>query len=70
MFIILTILFITILLVNYIGYKIMLAKPIKYEKRISIIGIIIVYIIMGLLTYYPIENILFYDTIKGIYGIN
>lgn len=63
-------LFITILFVNYIVIKIMLEKEIKYQKTISIIGIITVYIIMGILTYNPPHYDLFFDTEEEKYGIN
>ena len=64
------ILFVTILLVNYIGFKIQESKEIKYQNIIAIIGIIIVYIIMGILTYKTPHNELFFDTNKEKYGIN
>ena len=65
-----TILFLTILFVNYIGIKIMQSKEIKYQKTISIIGIIIVYLIMGILTYNPPHYDLFFDTEEEKYGID
>lgn len=64
------ILFLSILFVNYIGYKIIRSKEIKYQKLISVIGIIIIYIIMGILTYNPPHNDLFFDTQEEKYGIN
>ena len=64
------ILFLTILLVNYIGYKIQKSDTIKYQKLISIIGIIIGYIIFGILTYNTPHNELFFDTNEEKYGIN
>lgn len=65
-----TILFLTIVLVNYIGYKIQQSNEIKYQNIIAIIGIIIVYIIMGILTYNAPHNELFFDTQDEKYGIN
>lgn len=70
MFINFTILILTIGLVNYIGYKIQKSDIIKYQKLISVIGIIITYIIFGILTYKTPHNELFFDTDKEKYGIN
>ena len=64
------ILFITFILVNIIGIKIQESKEIKYQNIISIIGIIIVYIIMGILTYNPPHYDLFFDTQEEKYGID
>ena len=64
------ILFLTIVIVNYIGYKIQESDEIKYQNTISIIGIIIVYTIMGFLTYNTPHNELFFDTQEEKYGIN
>lgn len=70
MFITFTILFLTIVLVNYIGYKIQQSNEVKYQNLISIVGIIVVYIIMGILTYNPPHIELFFDTQEEKYGIN
>lgn len=64
------ILFITFILVNIIGIKIQESKEIKYQNIISIIGIIIVYIIMGILTYNHPHYDLFFDTQEEKYGID
>ncbi len=64
------ILFIAILISNIIGYFILKSNEIKYEKTISIIGIILVYIIMIILTYKPLKYDLFYDRTEQKYGIN
>ena len=63
-------LFIIILIEHIISYFLLQAKPIKYQTIIGIIGIIIVYIIFGYLTYKPIENDLFFDTQNEKYGIH
>ena len=63
-------LFLVILLVNYIGFKILKSNDIKYGNLISVIGIIVVYVIMGILTYKTPHNELFFDTQKEKYGIN
>lgn len=64
------ILFITIMIVNYIGYKIQTSNEITNQRIISIIGIVIVYIIMIILTYKTPHNELFFDTMNEKYGIN
>ena len=64
------ILFITILIVNYIGYKILSLHPISYQKEISIAFIIIVYILMGLLTFKAPHREIFFDSEDEKYGIN
>ncbi len=70
MFVTFIILFITILIVNYVGYKILELKPIKYQKTLSITSIIIVYIIMTILTYKAPRLDLFFDTKEEKYGLN
>ena len=64
------ILFITILIVNIIGYKLLQLKPIKYQKSLSIVFIIIIYIFMTIFTYKPPKNDLFFDTKNEKYGLN
>ena len=64
------ILFIAILISNIVNYFILKLNEIKYEKIISIIGIILVYIIMTVLTYKPLKYDLFYDRTEQKYGIN
>ena len=61
---------IIILIEQILSYFILQYKTIKYQNIIGIIGIILVYIIFGYLTYNPIENYIFYDTVKDKYGIN
>jgi len=63
-------LFIIIIIEQIISYFILQFKEIKYQNFIGIIGIILIYIIFGYLTYKPIENYIFYDTVKDKYGIN
>lgn len=70
MFISISVLFITLLLVNIICYKLLEFREINYQKEISIAGIIIVYIIMGILTYNPPKTELFFDIKEEKYGIN
>jgi len=64
------ILFITIAIIEYINYKIQLKEHIKYGNIIGITGIIISYIIFGILTYNPPRYDLFFDTEEEKYGIN
>ena len=70
MIIAISVMLITIIIVNIIGLKLLQINEIKYQKIISIILIIITYLIMGILTYYPPHTQLFLDTNKGKYGIN
>ena len=71
MFIAISVMLITMILVNIIGYKLMsILNPINNQKIISIILIILTYIIMGYLTYNPPHTQLFLDTKEEKYGIN
>lgn len=66
----LIILFICISIGQVISYHIKNMSEIKNINIISIILIIITFIIMGILTYNPPINSLFFDEKKQIYGIN
>jgi len=70
MFINLVTLFITIYFVEIIAYFIMEKDNNNVLNIIGIIGIIISYIILGVLTYNPPKNDLFLDTLENKYGIN
>ena len=61
---------VVILIEQILSYFILQYKEIKYQNIIGITGTILVYIIFGYLTYKPIENYIFYDTVKDKYGIN
>ena len=61
---------IIIIIEQILSYFILQYKGINYQNIVGIIGIILVYIIFGYLTYKPIENYIFYDTVKDKYGIN
>ena len=61
---------VVILIEQILSYFILQYKEIKYQNIIGIIGIILIYIIFGYLTYKPIENYIFYDTVKDKYGVN
>lgn len=61
---------VVILIEQILSYFILQYKEIKYQNIIGIIGIILIYIIFGYLTYKPIENYIFYDIVKDKYGIN
>ena len=65
----LIVLFISIYFVNIISYYILNLRPL-HKEILSIIGIILLYIIMGILTYSPPENYIFLDTVEKKYGIN
>ncbi len=63
-------LFIIIIIEEIISYFILKFKYIKYQRIIGIIGIILMYVIFGYLTYKPIINYIFFDTKNNMYGIN
>lgn len=63
-------LFVIIIIEQILSYYLLNYKPIKYQNIIGIIGIIVVYIILGYLTYKPIENYIFFDQKDSKYGIN
>lgn len=62
-------LFITFIIIEIISYYMMNYRMIRYSNVIGIVMLILLYVILGYLTYNPIEIDLFYDTIKKIYGI-
>ena len=64
-----TVLFITIYISYIINYLIINKNHIMNDY-IGTIGIILIYIIFGILTYYPIKNELFIDKTNNKYGIN
>lgn len=66
----LIVLFITIAIIQIISYFILKNEKNFNLNLVSIIGIILVYIIFGILTYYPLINDLFYDPLNEKYGIN
>lgn len=68
MFFALTLLLVTYIFVEWLGYKILLSN----ELNINIMPIILLIlgsILLGILTFYPVHNFLFFDTIKLGYGI-
>lgn len=65
----LIVLFISIYFVNVISYYILGLRPL-HKESLSICGIVLVYIIMGILTYNPPENYIFFDKMENKYGIN
>ena len=69
MIITLIIMFITIFIIQTIKYKIFNSKELQFNV-LSFVSIIIVYICFGLLTYYPPEYDLFFDTEEEKYGVN
>ena len=70
MFISISVMLITIVIVNLIGIKMLQAKEIKNQRIISIILILLTYIIMGYLTYKTPRLELFFDPNEEKYGIN
>lgn len=65
----LTIMLITYIICQYISYKTLVFKDTPLLNQLSIILIIIMYVVFTYLSYYPFESYIFYDTTKGIYGI-
>lgn len=65
----LIVLFISIYFANIISYYILNLRPL-HKEILSIVGIILIYIVMGILTYNPPENYIFLDTQENKYGIN
>lgn len=70
MIISISLMFIVIIISQIISYFILKSKHINYINSISFCLIIISYIIFGYLTYHPIQNYIFLDVNKNIYGIN
>ena len=60
---------ITYIITKYIGYYILIQKEYRLLNIISIFLIIICYLGFIYLTYNPIHNFIFYDTVDGKYGI-
>lgn len=63
-------LFIFICVSQVISYFVLKSKNYDLLNYVSLIGIIFVYIVFGILTYFPIINDVFYDKIHEKYGIN
>lgn len=63
-------LFITIIITEIISFYVLRANDFKNLNYFSIIGIILVYIVFGILTYYPLPYDLFFDPLMEKYGIN
>lgn len=62
-------LLITYIISQIISYYILSLKPIPYINSLTIPLIILVYFIFTILTYFPPNNYLFYDTNSNSYGI-
>ena len=61
--------FITILISNYLMYKIQNKKINSKINKYSVYIIPLVYIVFTLLTYFPLKNMLFLDPTTNTYGI-
>jgi len=70
MFISISVMLLVIIIVNFIEFLLLRYQEIPYQKIIGISFIIIVYIIMGILTYNPPKQELFYDMKAEKYGIS
>lgn len=70
MFISISVMLIVIFIVQIIGYFLLKYNEIPYQKLIGLTFIVIVYIFMGILTYYPPKQELFYDMEAKKYGVS
>ncbi len=68
MFIAITLMLITYIFVEFIGYKILVLDELNI-KVLPIVLIILSYILFALLTFYPRHNFLFFDEVNLSYGI-
>ena len=68
MFISIGLMLITYIVMEFIGYKILLLDELEI-KILPIILIVLCYILFALLTFYPPYNTIFFDETKLIYGI-
>ncbi|MCM1370479.1 MAG: DUF6512 family protein [Clostridium sp.] len=65
------IIFIAIVITQFISYKILsLEKNYTWLNIVSLVFIIIIYVIFAYLTYNPVINEFFFDPLKEQYGIN
>ncbi len=70
MFLNIGLLFLVIIITQILSYYILKENKYQNLNYVAIIGIILVYIILGILTYYPPLNDLFFDPSNEKYGIN
>lgn len=63
-------LFISICITEFISFNLLQLENIKNSNIFSLIGIIIIYIIIGYLTYYPPKLDFFFDPEEKKYGIS
>lgn len=64
-----SVMLITIIIAEIISYLIIEKEDLKLEK-ITIFLVLLIYVIFGILTYYPLKNNLFIDPKTNNYGIN
>ena len=65
----LIVLFISLYFVNIISYYILALRDL-HKELLGIVGLILLYIIFGILTYNPPFNYIFFDKMENKYGIN
>lgn len=63
------VLFISLYFVNVVSYYILNFSPF-HKEVLGVVGIILLYIIFGILTYNPPYNYIFFDKVENKYGIN
>ena len=64
------VLFVVICICEVISYFILNSKKQNFINYVSLFGIVFVYILFTILTYYPPNCNLFYDKTTGKYGLN
>ena len=70
MFVSISLMLITMLIINFLGYFILQTDEIKNQKFISVLLIILTYIVMGALTFKAPHMDIFFDTKDEKYGIS
>lgn len=70
MIVTLLLLFLVLLLSNYVGYQLLSIREIKYQNVFAFLFIILGFILFGYFTYKPLHTHLFFDTQKEKYGIH
>ena len=64
-----SVMLISIIIAEYIAYKLTFIQELRLEK-VTVLFVMIVYVIFTLLSYYPIKNDLFIDKKTNSYGVS
>lgn len=65
-----SIMIITLIIVEILSYHLLKMKELNFKNLLSVLIIIITYLVFSILTFYPPKNKLFYDKQENKYGIN